>query len=151
MSDLKFAFRQLLKNPGFTAVAVLTLALGIGANTVMFTAVNTVLMRPLPARDPGQLAYVSSPRSEDFSFPFYQRLRDAMTSFSAAEAVQYRVSRWGLADAGTEGAGLPVDTQGATGGYFTTLGVPAMLGRTFGPDDDKPGAAEPVVVISHGL
>jgi len=151
MNDLRFAFRQLLKNPGFTAVAVLTLALGIGACTAMFTAVNTVLLRPLPALDPGRLAYVSSPRSEDFSFPFYQRLRAAMTSFTAMEAVQYRVSRWGLADAGTEGDGETVDTQGATGGYFATLGVLPFLGRTFGPDDDKPGAAEPVVVISHGL
>ncbi|MCW5556697.1 MAG: ABC transporter permease [Verrucomicrobiae bacterium] len=151
MHDLRFALRQLLKNPGFTAVAVLTLALGIGACTAMFTAVNTVLLRPLPAHDPERLAYVSSPRSEDFSFPFYQRLRAAMTSFSAMEAVQYRVSRWGLADAGTGGDGETVDTQGATGGYFATLGVPALVGRVFGPDDDKPGAAEPVVVISHGL
>jgi predicted permease len=150
-NDLKFAFRQLPKNPGFTAVAVLTLALGIGANTAMFSAVNTVLLRPLPAHDPARLAYVSTPRSEDFSFPFYQRLRAAMTSFSAIEAVQYRVSRWGLADAGTEGNGESVDTQGATGGYFATLGVPALVGRTFGPGDDKPGAAEPVVVISHSL
>src|SRR5262245_59731829 len=144
MNDLKFAFRQLLKNPGFTAVAVLTLTLGNGANTAMFTAVSTVLLRPLPAHDRARLAYVSSPRSEDFSFPFYLRLRAAMTSFSAIEAVQYRVSRWSLADAGTEGNGEKVDTQGATGGYFTTLRVPALLGRTFGPDDDKPGAAEPV-------
>jgi len=151
MTDLKFALRQLLKHPGFTAVAVLTLALGIGANTALFTAVNTVLLRPLPVHDPAQLAYVSKQRGEDFSFPFFQRFRAAMTSFSAVEAVQYRVSRWGLADAGTGGAGETVDTQGATGGYFATLGVPALLGRTFGPDDDKSGAANPVVVISHGL
>lgn len=97
------------------------------------------------------MAYVSTRRSEDFSFPFYQRLRGAMTSLSAAAAVQYRGSRWGLADAGTEGVGETVDTPGATGNYFETLGVSARLGRTFGPDDDKSGAANPVVVISHGL
>lgn len=151
MNDLKLAFRQLLKHPDFTAVAVLTLALGVGACTAMFTAVNTMLLRPLPAHDPARLAYVSSPRSEDFSFPFYQRLRAAMTSFSAVEAVQYRVSRWSLAEAGAEGAGETVDTQGATGGYFSILGVPPLLGRTFGPDDDRLGAANPVVVISHAL
>jgi hypothetical protein len=60
MNDLKFDFRQLLKNPGFTAVAVLTLALGIGANTSLFTAIDTVMLRPIPARDPARLVSVAN-------------------------------------------------------------------------------------------
>ena len=82
MTDLRFAFRQLLKNPGFTAVAVLTLALGIGANTAIFTIINTVLLRSLPVKDPEELVQVvltsGSPRPEyTFSYPFYERLRES--------------------------------------------------------------------------
>ncbi len=77
MNDLKFAFRQLLNNPGFAAVAALTLALGIGANTAIFTAVDTILLRPLRATAPTRLIYLASGNSETFSFPFYERLRDA--------------------------------------------------------------------------
>lgn len=151
VADIRFAGRSLKKHPGFTAVAVLTLGLGIGANTALFSAVNTVLLRPLPARDPERLAYISSPRGENFSYPFYQRLRAAMTSFADLSAVQFRISRRELADAASDGAGESVVTQGATGNYFTTLGVPALLGRTFVPADDQPGASAPVVVISHAL
>ncbi len=81
MNDLRFAFRQLLKNPGFTAVAVLTLALGIGANTAIFTIIITVLLRWLPVKNPEELVQVvvtsGSPRpAHPFSYPFYERLRD---------------------------------------------------------------------------
>ncbi len=81
MNDLRFAFRQLLKNPGFTAVAVLTLALGIGANTAIFTIIIMVLLRWLPVKNPEELVQVvvtsGSPRpAHTFSYPFYERLRD---------------------------------------------------------------------------
>jgi len=81
MNDLRFAFRQLLKNPGFTAVAVLTLALGIGANKAIFTIIITVLLRSLPVKNPEELVQVvvtsGSPRpAHTFSYPFYERLRD---------------------------------------------------------------------------
>src|SRR5216110_521704 len=87
MNDLKFAFRQLLKNPGFAAVAVLTLALGIGANTAIFTVINTVLLRSLPVTSPDELVQVTvtgvSGRPDyAFSYPFYERLRDGGRSLA---------------------------------------------------------------------
>src|SRR5436309_4087438 len=78
MNDLKFAFRQLLKNPGFTAVAVLTLALGIGANTAIFSLIDHVMLRLLPVRDPQELLVVPG----HFSYPRYERLRDHNGIFS---------------------------------------------------------------------
>src|SRR2546425_4856809 len=87
MDDLKFAFRQLLKNPGFTTVAVLTLALGIGANTAIFTVINTVLLRSLPVKNPDELIQVvvtgeSGRPNFAFSYPFYEQLRDGGRSLS---------------------------------------------------------------------
>src|SRR4051794_2783941 len=87
MQDLKFAFRQLLKNPGFTAVAVLTLALGIGANTAIFTVINAILLRSLPVRDPKELVQVvirsrSARPSYEFSYPWYEQLRDGARGLS---------------------------------------------------------------------
>src|SRR5213083_2406571 len=91
MNDLKFAFRQLLKNPGFTAVAVLTLALGIGANTAIFTVINTLMLRSLPVRKPHELVRASvtgaSGRIPTFTYPGYERLRDRAKSLSGLCAV----------------------------------------------------------------
>src|SRR5262247_3539153 len=151
MNDLKFAFRQLLKNPGFTAVAVLTLALGIGANTALFTAIDTVMFRPLPARDPGKLVFVAKGRDETFSFPFYERLRAALTSLEGLSASQYRAPQRELLVTGQDGDAQEISAQGVTGNFFSVLGVPPLLGRTFAEADDRKGAAEPVVVISQAL
>src|SRR5438094_6285389 len=86
MNDLKFAFRQLLKNPGFTAVAVLTLALGIGANTAIFSVINTLLLRSLPVKNPEELVLVTSlgrtGPGYTFSYPLYEKLRDGGRSLS---------------------------------------------------------------------
>src|SRR5438034_8965890 len=91
MNDLKFAFRQLLKNPGFTAVTVLTLALGIGANTAIFTVINTLMLRSLPVRNPHELVQASvtgaSGRIPTFTYPGYERLRDRARSLSGLRAV----------------------------------------------------------------
>ena len=95
MNDLRFACRQLLKNPGFTAVAVLTLALGIGANTAIFTVINTLLIRSLPVKNAEELVQIvvksESPRPNyAFSYPFYERLRDggrSLTGLFAAGGV----------------------------------------------------------------
>ena len=81
MNDLRFAFRQLLKNPGFSTVAVLTLALGIGANTAIFTVINALMLRPLPVTNRHELVQVvttssSSQMNYDFSYPDYEQLRD---------------------------------------------------------------------------
>jgi predicted permease len=149
LADLSFAFRALRKNPGFSSVAVLTLALGIGANTSLFTALNTIMLRPLPAPEADRLAYVTNGRSESFSFPFYERLRQDTGAFSGFAAVQYRAARYELSVDGRTAESVPV--QSVTGNFFTVLGVPALLGRTIGLDDDRLGAASPVVVIGHSF
>src|SRR5690349_22620434 len=90
MNDLKFAFRQLLKNPGFTMVAMLTLALGIGANTAIFTVVNALVLRALPVRDPHDLVQASLAggpgRNYTFTYPGYERLRDGARRLSGLSA-----------------------------------------------------------------
>src|SRR5262245_58386762 len=84
--DVRYGGRMLRKNPGFTSVAVLTLALGIGANTALFTAIDTVMFRPLTARDPSKLVFVAKGREETFSFPFYERLRAGLASLEGLSA-----------------------------------------------------------------
>jgi len=149
--DVRYAGRMLRKNPGFTSVAVLTLALGIGANTALFTAIDTVMFRPLPARDPSKLVFVAKGREETFSFPFYERLRAGLTSLEGLSASQYRASQRELIVPGPDSGTQEISAQGVTGNFFDVLGVPPLLGRTFAEADDRKGAAEPVVVISHAL
>lgn len=147
--DLHYAARQLRRAPGFTAVAVLTLAIGIGASTALFTALDAILLRALPVPEPGRLVYLASGTLEQFSFPFHERLRAAATSFTALSVVQSQTTRNEIVlDAGHP---EPVAVQYAGGNFFSTLGVSARLGRAFGPDDDQPGAAQPVVVLSHAF
>ncbi|HKS38623.1 MAG TPA: ABC transporter permease [Verrucomicrobiae bacterium] len=157
MNDLKFAFRQLLKNPGFAAVAVLTLALGIGANTAIFTVINTVLLRSLPVRNPDELVQVrvtglSGQPNYTFSYPFYERLRDGGRSLSglfAAGGVG-REDRLIVPNGGNAEVEF-VRAQPVSGNFFSVLGVPAMLGRTISDADDKPGNPQTVAVISHSF
>ena len=152
MNDLKFALRQFLKNPGFTAVAALTLALGIGANTALFTALDTIMLRPLRVPEAGRLLYVASGNTESFSYPFYERLRKTVGAFTGLAAEQHGAARRELIATGV-GATEPesVPAQAVTGNIFAVLGVPPLLGRTLSVDDDHPGAAQPVVVISHAF
>src|SRR5262245_27939401 len=157
MNDLKFAFRQLLKNPGFTAVAVLTLALSIGANTAIFTVINTVLLRSLPVKRPDELVQVlvasGSPRNDYvFSYPCYQRLRDGTRVLSGL----FAAGGLGLKDRLlVPNAGNPetefVRAQAVSGNFFSVLGVEAMLGRTFTVEDDQAGRPQAVAVISHSF
>jgi putative ABC transport system permease protein len=152
LGDLKYAFRQLRKAPGFALIAVITLALGIGANTAIFSVVNGVLLRPLPFHDADQLMRIwhTPPQS---SFP-------GMTTFSVSPAnfldwqAQNHVFS-GMAIYGYRGFTLTggdkaeqVDASAVSAGFFSTLGVQPLLGRVFSAEEDQPGHAN-VVVLSH--
>jgi putative ABC transport system permease protein len=153
LRDIRYALRRLAKSPAFTAIVVLTLALGIGANTAIFSVVNAVLLRALPYREPdrvvtinhfynsAELNYLEAP----VSAVGFRDYRDRTTSFEAV-AVE---SRW---SANLTGDGDPerVPASRVSGDYFRVLGVPAALGRTFGRDEDEPGKNR-VVVVSDGL
>ncbi|HEV3456045.1 MAG TPA: ABC transporter permease [Thermoanaerobaculia bacterium] len=149
--DLRYSVRALSRLPGFTAVAVVTLALGIGANAAIFNLVDTVMRRPLAVADLPRLQSVLTV-SSDFpgffpvSYRNYVDLRDHNTVFSRLAAVTP------VAVGLTEG-GEPEQIDGAmvSGNYFDTLGVRPALGRTFVPDEDSVPGAHPVVVLSHAL
>jgi len=144
--DLLFGLRMLAKKPGFTAVAVLTLALGIGANTAIFSVVNAVLLRPLPYREPQQLVWVREVQAKqqaNFSpaeFLDYQAQNQSFTEMAA-----YRLMSFTLT-----GAGEPEQLNGliVTANFFSLLGVPAERGRVFQAEDGRAGAPR-VAVISH--
>ena len=148
--NVRYAFRRLVQSPGFTVTALLSLALGIGANTAIFTVVNAVLLRPLPLQAPEELVDVYLTGLEEsydlFSYPDYRDLRestrDVFTDVAATRPVLVQVE----ADGGIEMAFGEV----ITGTYFPLLGVPAQVGRTFGPDDDIAPGAHPVVMLNHG-
>lgn len=151
MTDLKFAFRQLLKNPGFTAVAVLTLALGIGANTAVFSVIHAVLLRPLPFAEAERLVWlggwVGSDKEQGVTPADFLDYREQSQSFallaaSVSETVAVNIT----------GDGEPERLQGAlvTANYLDVFGVRAALGRTFLTEEDQEGQ-DGVVVLSHGL
>jgi predicted permease len=149
--DLRFGARMLLKNPGVTLITVLTLALGIGANTAIFSLVNAVLLKTLPVSEPEQLVIVatgapgrqSSPAS-GFSYPLFKELRDKQSSFSGifARAVI-------LVSLSASGQAERVVCEEVSGNFFSVLGVPPLLGRVFTEADDQTPGAHPVAVISH--
>jgi putative ABC transport system permease protein len=154
IQDVRYALRQLRKSPGFTAVAVITLALGIGANTSIFSVVNGVLLRPLTFKDPDRLVRVwHVPPAK--SFP-------GMTTFSVSAANYLDWERQNHVFEGMAiytfhgftltGSDKPeqVDACAATSGFFSTLGVQPMLGRVFSSEEDQPGHSN-VVVLSHRL
>ena len=149
LQDLRYSLRRLAKSPAFTAIVVLTLALGIGANTAIFSAVNAVLLRPLPYHDPHRLVtiehlYPSLDGMEaPVSVPGFLDYEKKGRSFESM-AVQ---TGW---QANLTGVGEPVRMQGqrVTGRFFATLEVPALLGRTLQPGEDAPGR-DRVAVISY--
>jgi macrolide transport system ATP-binding/permease protein len=146
--DLRYAARMLRKSPGFTAIAVLSLALGIGANAAIFSLVNAVLLRPLPVREPERLVSVY-PTTRDgaqaFSYPSYVDFRDRNEVFEGLF-----VTRFAPMSLGREGANERVWGYMVSGNYFDVLGVRAAHGRALTPEDDRAPLAHPVAVLSHG-
>jgi predicted permease len=153
--DLRYTIRTLLKYPGFTGVVVLTLALGIGANTAIFSILNGLLLRSLPVHEPERLVHVTDSVLRDtgetrvraWSYPAWLEIRQRSHLFEASTAWSF--TRFNLA---TGGEAQFVEGLWADGGFFETLGVPATLGRTFSARDDRRGGGTdgPVTVISYG-
>ncbi len=149
--DLRYAMRMLVKSPGFTAVTILTLALGIGANTGLFSLVNSVLLANLPVRNPQELVIVkytdarTQQAEEDFSYPMYLAIRDKNTVFAnvlTRSGVDFNASYGGQSERAIG--------EMVSGNYFETLGVQPFLGRLIGPEDDLTPGAHPVAVLSYG-
>jgi predicted permease len=147
--DLRYGLRLLAKRPGFTLVAVITLALGIGANTAIFSLVNTVLLRPFPVAHPGELYSLSATGKGDailaFSYPDfidYRDRNDTLAGIFATRIAPISLSR--------NGNNERVWGYLVSGNYFEVLGVDAVQGRTFTADEDRARLAAPVAVLSYG-
>jgi len=162
MQDLKFAVRQLKKFPGFTATVVLTVALGIGANTAIFTLVHAVLLSSLPVADPATLyrigdrddccvngGFMNDDGDFDiFSYDLYRQFRDNTPEFEQLAAFESGHDLSNMRRSG--GVAKPQRTEYVSGNYFTTFGVSAFAGRTLLPADDLPGAT-PVAVLRYDI
>jgi predicted permease len=160
VSDVRYAIRTLRKSPAFTAAAVVSLALGIGANTAIFTFINALLLRPLPVHDPSALVDITGKRKDDnalISFPMYRDLAErqqVLTGIVAtAGETPYRVTIASEAGSGAEVDNVRVSF--VSGNYFSVLGVVAARGRIFTPEDDRNPAtaatAGSVIVLSDGF
>ena len=150
LQDIRFGIRQLLKKPGFAALAITSMALGIGANTSIFSLIDTVLLRPLAVHEPGQLRqiYGTSNNGKDVSnqsYLNYKDYRDRNTVMSGM--VAYRIVVSSLSHAGTNHR---VWGYLVSGNYFDVLGVKPALGRGFLPEEDQAPGAGAVTVLSHG-
>ena len=158
--DVRYALRQLRKSPGFTAMALLTLALGIGANTAIFTLVNALLLKMLPVNEPRQLLVVGDPtsantrsnggpRTDIFSYPLYKELRDGNSVFSGlcAAASDHHIE----VDSGQgEVSEERITARMVSGNYFPVLGLRPAAGRLFSDSDDTAENSNPVVVLGYG-
>ena len=158
-SNVRYAVRRLRMSPVFTIAAVLTLALGIGGTTAIFTLVDAVMLRSLPVSDPGRLYRVGDgddccveggPQDQwgIFSYPLFQRLRAAAPEFEELAAFQAGGGRLSVRRARVEQVARPLRAEYVTGNYFSTFGVRSFGGRLFSSEDDNPGATA-VVVLSH--
>ena len=155
LSDLRSAWRQLARSPAVSLVAVLSLALGIGANTTVFTLVNALLLSPMPIRDMSRVVVIGTSEVRDgapqflagTSRPNFIDLRDQQSVFSGTVLTGFTP----LSLSGGGGEPEQIFAQIVSGNYFDVLGPPLAAGRTFLPDEDGQLGAHPVVVLSHGL
>ena len=157
--DISYAFRQMRQSPVFTLTAMLTLALGIGATTAIFSLIHTVMLKSLPVVDPASLYRIGEGRhccvegdlQDDwgmFSYAFYKRLQESTPEFS--ELAAFQAGRWEFTARRGESdrEAKPLRGEFVSGNYFSTLGVGAFIGRTILPSDDQP-SAPPVAVLSY--
>ncbi|MCM3905359.1 MAG: ABC transporter permease, partial [Pyrinomonadaceae bacterium] len=162
VKDFRYAIRSLLKRPGFSLIAILTLALGIGANTAIFTLLNAVIFKPLPVSAPQELVFFDDTPGEGtsqgdpftgqwhrFSYANYQYFRDHDQSFQGLSAFRSGEARLSVRGVGSQVGEVAQRGHLVSGNYFSVLGVNAMLGRALTAEDDKPGAP-PAAVMSHG-
>ena len=159
LHDVRYGFRQLRRSPGLTMVAVLSLALGIGANTAVFSLMNAVMLRELPVENPRQLVLFGDARSagdtddfvstELYSYAFYQEMRHSNQVFSDMAAVLSLTFEKMHGAVGGSGNLEPMSVQLASGPYFSMLGVKPFLGRVFTQAEDEPAGGHPVAVMSY--
>src|SRR2546423_405418 len=156
---IRYAIRQFRLSPVFTAAAVLTLALGIGGTTAIFTLVHAVMLRSLPVTDPGRLYRIGEgddccveggPQDKwgMFSYPLFERLKAQTPEFEEVTAFQARRRGMSVRREGVESVARALKAEYVTGNYFSVLGVGAFGGRVLTPEDDTP-SAPPVAVLSH--
>ena len=157
--DIRFALRSLRKSPAFAVIAILTLALGIGANTAIFTVVNAVFFHPLPVNDPARLVEIFTTDQRKIfgatannvlptSFPNAQDIQQRAQSFSGMTVYQSFATQVSMT---VNGQPNQYFAQLSSGNFFDVLGVHAQLGRTFRPEEDRGSGSGPVVVLSHGF
>ena len=137
VQDVRYGLRALAANPGFTLTAVLSLALGIGANTAIFSIVNAVMLRSLPVEDPRQLVEIRDQQGASYTNPIWEQFRDHQQAMAGVLA--YSADRFDLA-----GGGESRFAQGlwVSGGFFHVLGVPALRGRVLSTEDDRRGGGD---------
>src|ERR1041385_2145624 len=161
LGNLRYVMRQFRMSPVFTAAAMLTLALGIGGTTAIFTLIHAVMLRSLPVSDPGRLYRVGEgddccveggpqDRWGMYSFPLYERLKAQTPEFEEVAAFQAGGGRLSVRREGSGLAAKPLRSEYVTGNYFSTLGVRAFAGRMLSADDDIP-SAPPAAVLSHRI
>ena len=156
--DIHYGMRAMLRSPVLTAVALTSLALGIGANTAIFSLLNAVMLRSLPVKEPSQLVLIGDgtwdgisdgfPVTQLYSYPFYrqmQRRNEVFSDVAAIFSISNDVHGWVEGHAGTE----PMKVQLVSGTYFSTLGVQALMGRTLTDEDDNTEGDHPVAVVSY--
>jgi len=159
--DIRYGFRMLVKNPGFTVVVVLTLALGIGANTTIFSFLDRVILRPLSVKKPRELVkleyqyqhgnHSSVDKDNSFTYPMYVSYRDQSEVFSGLIAYTPFGRMSDLSDVRVEDSVERVASLAVSSNYFSVLGIQPVFGRFFLPEEERGHGTQPVAVISHGL